>query len=59
LSFNLAGIVGASLAPYMATRLATHYGVAAVGYYLSSAALLTLIALLILAARCRVGRSMP
>ena len=53
LSFNLAGIVGASLAPYIATRLATQYGVAAVGYYLSSAALLTLIALGVLGARLR------
>jgi MFS family permease len=49
LSFNLAGIVGASLAPYIAMRLATHYGVAAAGYYLTSAGLLTLTALIILA----------
>jgi metabolite-proton symporter len=48
LSFNLAGIVGASLAPYIATWLATHYGLAFVGYYLSAAGLLTLIALLLL-----------
>jgi len=48
LSFNLAGIVGASLAPYIATWLATHYGLAFVGYYLSSAGLLTLTALLLL-----------
>jgi len=48
LSFNLAGIVGASLAPYIATWLATHYGLAYVGYYLSAAGLLTLIALLLL-----------
>jgi metabolite-proton symporter len=46
LSFNLAGIIGASLAPYIATWLATHYGLAYVGYYLSSAGLVTLIALL-------------
>ena len=46
LAFNLAGILGASLAPYIATWLAGHYGVAAVGYYLSTAALLTLLALL-------------
>jgi metabolite-proton symporter len=44
-TFNLAGIFGASLAPAIATRLATHYGLAAVGYYLSGAALLTLVAL--------------
>jgi len=48
LSFNLAGIVGASLAPYIATWLATHYGLAYVGYYLSAAGLLTLIALMVL-----------
>jgi MFS family permease len=46
LSFNLAGIVGASLAPYIATRLATQYGVDAVGYYLSAAGFLTLMALI-------------
>lgn len=44
-AFNLAGIVGASLAPYIATWLATHHGVAAVGFYLSSAAAVTLVAL--------------
>jgi len=46
LTFNLAGIVGASLAPYIATSLAQAYGLAAVGYYLSGAGLVTLIALL-------------
>jgi len=45
LSFNLAGIFGASLAPYLATWLALHHGLAAVGWYLSAAALLTLLAL--------------
>jgi metabolite-proton symporter len=42
LSFNLAGIFGASLAPYIATWLASNYGLQYVGYYLSLAALLTL-----------------
>jgi metabolite-proton symporter len=46
LAFNLAGILGASFAPYIATSLAGTYGVQSVGYYLSVAALLTLIALL-------------
>jgi hypothetical protein len=46
LCFNLSGILGASLAPYAATWLATRHGLAAVGYYLSAAALLTLLALL-------------
>ena len=46
LTFNLAGIFGASLAPYIATYLATTYGLQYVGYYLSAAAALTLIGLL-------------
>jgi metabolite-proton symporter len=46
LTFNLAGIFGASLAPYIATWLATHYGLPWVGYYLTAAALLTLVGLL-------------
>jgi metabolite-proton symporter len=45
LSFNLAGIFGASLAPFVATTLASRYGVAYVGYYLSAAGLVTLTAL--------------
>jgi metabolite-proton symporter len=47
LTFNLAGIFGASLAPYAATYLATHYGLRFVGYYLSAAAAITLCALVI------------
>jgi len=43
--FNAAGILGASLAPSVATRLATTYGLPYVGYYLSAAALVTLVAL--------------
>lgn len=46
LAFNLGGILGASLAPYLATTLADRYGVASVGGYLCAAALLTLLALL-------------
>jgi metabolite-proton symporter len=46
LTFNLAGIFGASLAPYVATWLASSYGLEFVGYYLTAAALLTLGALL-------------
>jgi metabolite-proton symporter len=44
LSFNLAGIFGASLAPYAATWLAQTYGLRFVGYYLTTAALITLAA---------------
>ncbi len=45
LTFNLAGIFGASLAPYIATWLAKTYGLQYVGYYLSLAAALTLVGL--------------
>jgi metabolite-proton symporter len=45
LTFNFAGIFGASLAPYIATWLAKNYGLQYVGYYLSTAAALTLIGL--------------
>jgi metabolite-proton symporter len=48
LSFTLAGIFGASLAPYLGTWLARTYGLPYVGYYLSIAALLTLTAQLII-----------
>jgi metabolite-proton symporter len=46
LTFNLAGIFGASLAPYAATWLARHYGLQFVGYYLTASAVLTLIGVL-------------
>lgn len=46
LTYNLAGILGASLAPYAATWLATRYGLPYVGYYLGSFALLSLAGLL-------------
>jgi len=48
LTFNLAGIVGASLTPYAATWLATRHGLQYVGLYLSVASLFTLAALLML-----------
>ncbi|HEY1077634.1 MAG TPA: MFS transporter [Fontimonas sp.] len=47
LTFNLAGIFGASLAPYIATWLAQHHGFQFVGYYLSVAALLSFTAMLL------------
>jgi MFS family permease len=46
LTFNLAGIFGASLAPYAATWLAQNHGLEYVGLYLSAAALLSLAGLL-------------
>jgi len=45
LAFNLAGIFGASLAPYIATWLATTYGLQSVGYYLTASAGVTLVGL--------------
>ena len=49
LAFNFAGILGASLAPYLANRLAFGYGVGFVGLYLSAAGLVSLAALLMMA----------
>lgn len=49
LTFNLAGILGASLAPYVATWLATNYGLQTVGWYLSAASVISLVALLLTA----------
>jgi MFS family permease len=46
LAFSLAGIFGASLAPYIATSLANTYGLQYVGYYLTTAALLSLVGLM-------------
>ncbi|MBB3308011.1 MULTISPECIES: MFS transporter [unclassified Enterobacter] len=45
-SYNLSSILGASVAPYIATWLNAHYGLQAVGFYLASMAVLTLIALI-------------
>ena len=45
LAFSFAGILGASLAPYVATWLARNYGLAYVGYYLAGAAALTCVGL--------------
>lgn len=44
LTFNLGGIVGASLAPYIAMWLAKTYGLWAVGVYMLLAAIITLVA---------------
>ena len=48
LAFSLAGILGASMAPYIATWLAKNYGLRYVGYYLSASALLTIVGLLMI-----------
>jgi len=45
LAFNVAGILGASMAPYVATWLGHRYGLWSVGAYLAGAAVLTLMGL--------------
>lgn len=46
-SYNLSSILGASVAPYIATWLAHNYGLFYVGVYLAAMACLTLIALIL------------
>jgi metabolite-proton symporter len=48
LAFSMAGILGASLAPYIATWLAKNYGLQYVGYYLTASAVLTFFGLLLI-----------
>jgi metabolite-proton symporter len=48
LTFNFAGILGASLAPLIATQLSSKFGLAFVGYYLSATCIVSLIALLLI-----------
>lgn len=48
IAFNFAGILGASLAPYVATWLAGRYGLRYVGYYLSASAMLSILGLLLI-----------
>jgi len=45
MTFNLSGILGASLAPYIATWLASAHGAGAVGAYIAITAAITLVAL--------------
>ena len=46
MTFNFAGIFGASLAPYAATWLQTHHGVSFVGFYLLAATVITTLCIL-------------
>jgi metabolite-proton symporter len=48
LAFSMAGIFGASLAPYIAMWLAKTHGLPWVGYYLTAAAVLTFLGLLLI-----------
>src|SRR3546814_17774122 len=51
ITFNAGGILGGALAPLVAQALVTGYGIASVGLYLSSADLVSLLALLLIT-RC-------
>jgi metabolite-proton symporter len=46
IAYNLAGILGAAVAPFVATWLTAKYGVMSVGEYLTVAAIVTFVALL-------------
>jgi MFS family permease len=48
ISYNVASILGAAVAPFIAAWLVANYGVAYVGLYLSLAAAVTFVALLIM-----------
>jgi MFS family permease len=48
LAFSVAGILGASLAPHIATWLAKTYGLRYVGFYLIASAVLTSFGLLLI-----------
>lgn len=48
ITFSMAGILGASVAPYIATWLATRYGLQFVGYYLTASAAVTFVGLLLI-----------
>jgi metabolite-proton symporter len=48
LAFSMAGILGASLAPYIATWLAKNYGLQYVGYYLTASAVISFFGLLLI-----------
>jgi MFS family permease len=47
-AFNVGGIIGGAMAPSAAQWLVSGYGIAAVGYYLTAAAMLSLIGLAVL-----------
>jgi metabolite-proton symporter len=48
IAFSMGGVLGASATPYIAMQLATKYGLKYVGYYLTAAAILSVIGLLLI-----------
>ncbi len=55
MAFNVAGVIGGGLTPVIAQKLAMDGGLAPVGWYLSAAAVLSLVALLALRPRAGQG----
>ncbi|MGV3456960.1 MFS transporter [Sphingomonas sp.] len=55
MAFNIAGVIGGGLTPVIAQKLAMDGGLAPVGWYLSAAAVLSLVALLALRPRAGQG----
>lgn len=55
MTFNLAGILGASLTPYAATWLATRHGLSSVGWYLAVAAVLSMLAFVAIGRKHEAG----
>lgn len=51
MTFNIAGVIGGGLTPFFAQKLALKGGLTPVGWYLSAAAVLSLVALLLLRGR--------
>src|SRR5690606_19682261 len=56
MTFNVAGVIGGGLTPFFAQTLALEGGLAPVGWYLSAAAVLSLIAMVALRGR---GKAVP
>lgn len=59
ISYNAASILGAAVAPFIAAWLVAHYGVAYVGLYLSLAAAVTFVALLVMKETSRASLDEP
>ncbi len=57
ITFNIAGILGASLTPYLATSLAIGHGLGSVGLYLAGMSAISLIALMLTTQHEKLGEA--